>query len=83
MNGQSINSQCYEMKDYERLDSLNDDLHCVVRLLHKPTACMAAPEIMDVCRIALDRCHSLYQSLAVELRQQRQDEVYKEDRAKP
>ncbi len=58
----------YQPKVYERLDMINDDFHICVRLLCKAHAVQAAPEVMDVLRIALERCHALYQQLAFEER---------------
>lgn len=60
--------QVYEPPWHERVDHLNDELHIVCRLLCKPEACMAAPEVMDVIRIAVERIHGLYTALAFEMR---------------
>lgn len=61
-------NQKHEPPFHKRLDALNDEFFVVRRLLGKPGACMSAPEIMDVLRIAVDRIHSLYEALAMEMR---------------
>ncbi len=58
----------HEPAVHERLDVLNDELAIIRRLLNRPEACVAAPEIMDVTRMAVERVHSLYEILAFELR---------------
>ncbi len=64
----SDTDQVQERAVYERLEIINDELAIIRRLLGKPEACMAASEIMDVIRMSVDRVHSLYESLAFELR---------------
>lgn len=56
-------------KPYRCLEHINDEFQIIRRLMGKPKLCMSAPEIMDVIRLAIDRVHSLYQSLAHNLRQ--------------
>lgn len=67
---QPANVQSLGSPLYRRYEALNDELHIVRRMLEKPTACMAAPEIMDLMRIAVARVHSQYETLTVEHRRQ-------------
>ena len=54
--------------DFEKLDAINDELHCIARLLEKPDSVMSAPEIMDVIRMATDRVMSQYHDIAFQMR---------------
>ena len=53
---------------FRRLESVNDDLHVLRRLMEKPGECMFVPEIMDMMRMALAYTHDRYESLAREMR---------------
>lgn len=66
MSGQTENL-CASSLPHDRLNHLNDELHIVRRLLNHPEACMSRPEVLDVLRIAVDRIHSQYQTLAFDL----------------
>ncbi len=57
-----------EVGTYRRLELINDKFHIIRRLLASPELCMSSMEIMDVICLAVDRVHSLYESLAHELR---------------
>jgi hypothetical protein len=45
------------------MENINDDLGCIVRLVEKPEACMSAPEVMGVIRLALQWVRARYESL--------------------
>lgn len=61
-------SQVLSSPHHERLERLNDEFACVRRLLNKPEVVMAAPEVLDLTRLAVERIHSRYESLAHEMR---------------
>lgn len=51
-----------------RLDLVGEDLRTVCRLLGKPGVCMAAPEVLDTVRMALEGLNARMADMANEMR---------------
>ena len=51
-----------KMPVFRVMETLNDELHIVRQLLNRPQA-FAAPEVMDLLRMAVDSIHGRYESL--------------------
>lgn len=62
--------------DFQKLDRINDDLHAIRRLLGREA--INTPDVIEAVRIAVERIHDQYQTLACEMREAEQKKIGKD-----
>lgn len=67
-NENETQDQVQSITACRRVEIIEEELAPIVRLLNKPNACMAAPEVMDVVRMAAERVQTILSGFAHELR---------------